>query len=116
MAIDSVLAAIVGFALGYIFITLLLVLPGKLAQEGLTVLKASSLPVTGVMIKVASYSFTVLVFFGIAEIWIVLLAQGDWARNIELARIWGQWWFIGLVISFLIPLLERRLKLPPPSQ
>lgn len=115
MGIDSVLVGIVGFALGYIFITLLLVLPGKLAQEGLAVLKAGPLPVTGLIIKLVSYSFTVLVFFGIAEIWIVLFAQGDWARNIELARIWGQWWFIGFVISLVIPLLERRFKRTPPG-
>jgi len=115
MAIDSVLVAVVGLALGYMFLVTLLVLPGKLTQEGLAVLKGGSLPFTRVILRVASYGLTVLIFFGIAEVWIMLLAKGNWARNLELARIWGQWWFIGFLASCLIPVIERRFRRAPPS-
>ncbi len=114
MSIDAVLVAVVGLALGYMFLVLLLVLPGRLTQEGLAVLKGGSLPLTRGILRVASYALTVLVFFGIAEVWIMLLAKGDWARNLELARIWGQWWFIGFVVSCLIPVIERRFRRTPP--
>lgn len=110
MTIDSILVALVGFVLGYIFITFLLVFPRKLAEEGIAILKANSLTVAGLIIKLAAYGFTQLIFWGIAEIWIIVLAQGDWARNLQLAKIWGQWWFIGFVLSFVIPALERRFK------
>ncbi|MCP5005565.1 MAG: hypothetical protein GY941_16750 [Planctomycetes bacterium] len=110
MHVDKFLIGIIGFILGFFFLHIILVLPRLFTHEITKILKLTHLPFTRIIIELFSYALTIIAFFGTAEIWINLFSKNDHFLKIELAKIWGKMWFIGIIVSCLIPIIERKLK------
>jgi len=107
MKTGILLAFIIGFVQGYFGIVFIISFAGYLVNELTKYWGKVFLPITKLISSILAYIFLIIFFFGIAAIWIDLLSEGNELKKIEFIKNWGKGWFIGLLIFFLLPIVER---------
>lgn len=117
MPVVSVLIGAVGFIQGFFFLAVVILLAKPLGEVALrnSRLRPDQVGVSSFVSYVLAVLFLVIAFFALGSYCVDLMAHQDSALRRHLVTVWGKLWFIGLLASMGIPLLEafiRRTRRP----
>lgn len=110
--IEQTLIAAIAFIQGYFFLAIVIGIARPLSLELLKHSRLAShrLPASSFVSFVFAVFFLLIAFFGLASYWIDLLSDAMQADRRQLVRIWFGAWFIGILASMIIPLIEASVR------
>lgn len=107
MIIQEIMAVGIGLIQGMVFIPFTLVLP-SIVVERMMQWKRKHLPFWKYIITLNGIFFSIIAFFGIGWIWIDILSADESRSN--LTNLWGKSWFVGMILSMAIGIIEEEIR------
>lgn len=107
MIIRDIIVVVIGLIQGMFFIPFTLVLP-SMVVERMMQWKKKNLPFWKYIINLNGIFFSIIAFFGIAWVWIDILSTHENRSN--LTRLWGKSWFVGMILSMAIGIIEDEIR------
>jgi hypothetical protein len=104
----SIICLVIGFTQGIFSLPSFRMLVGGLTRGTSEVIGDEVGRPIASIIAVCAFVFSVVIHFGVAIPWILLLALPDQELLKLLARSWGQGWFLGLLSLFGLAMITRR--------